>query len=290
MTALAGMAMLMEGSTLQDGPHAAALRKAVDWLMAQSQPNGLLTTPAESALYMFGHGYGMLFLATVYAQETDGDRKRTLEKILSKAVEFTGNTQTTRGAWGYVSAATGSDFDESATTIAQLQALRAARNAGIVVPRKLIDADYLRQCTTPKGGVIYGTLHKDRNPRPPLTAAAIAAGEYDSELARKWLKYCQATILVTNKHTGEYDDYTHYYFAQALYILGDKGYEKLFPGSKPAEQLTWSKYRTQMFDAIVASQQGDGSWKTGTMGEIYSTACWLTVLQLDNAAVPIYQR
>ena len=42
-------------------------------------------------------------------------------------------------------------------TITQVQALRAARNAGIPVPKETIDKaiDYLEDCTTPKGGVIY---------------------------------------------------------------------------------------------------------------------------------------
>src|SRR5262249_32175158 len=37
MTALAGIAFLMEGSTLKNGKYSANLRKAADWLMAQSK-------------------------------------------------------------------------------------------------------------------------------------------------------------------------------------------------------------------------------------------------------------
>jgi len=37
MTALAGMALLMEGSTVNDGKYAAQIRSAVDWLMEKSQ-------------------------------------------------------------------------------------------------------------------------------------------------------------------------------------------------------------------------------------------------------------
>jgi hypothetical protein len=297
MTALAGMAMLMQGSTLREGEHADSLRKAVDWLMAQSRPDGLLVnaTPAESGRYLFGHGYALLFLATVYGQEEDGDRRHKLEKLLTRAVEFTGKAQTARGGWGYVSAAKGIDFDECASTIVQLQGLRAARNAGIVVPKKLIDIDYLRRCTKPSGAVIYSILRPDQGERPALTAAALAcmltAGEYDSDLARKWLRSCQQSIpgTLTERRIG-HDEFTHYYYAQALYILGDTGYEKLFPGSKPAEQITWSKYRETMCDAILKCQAEDGSWKTGPLGPVYSTVCCLTILQLDNGTLLIYQR
>src|SRR5437870_11817613 len=69
MTALAGMALLMEGSTIRDGKYADKIRKAVDWFMERSQRNGLLgnpNNPTESARYIYGHGYGMLFLSQVY--------------------------------------------------------------------------------------------------------------------------------------------------------------------------------------------------------------------------------
>jgi len=300
ITALAGMALLMEGSTLGDGKYADSIRKAVDWLMDASQPNGLLVDPkhpGEGGRYLFGHGYAMLFLATVYGQEEDGDRRQKLEKVLTKAVDFTANAQTNRGGWGYITAADGADFDEGASTIIQLQGLRAARNAGIVVPKKLIDIDYLRKCTTPEGGIIYSLSAnaQDTKSQPALTAAALActftAGEYDSDLAKKWIKFCQQALP---NHKPDvrmgHDEYAQYYYAQALYILGDQGYEKLFPGSKPTEQLTWSKYRETTFDAILSRQAGDGSWPGLLVGPVYSTACYLTVLQLDNGTLQIYRR
>src|SRR4051794_26545755 len=206
MTALCGMSLLMEGSTVREGKYADNLRRAVDWLMDKAQPNGLIGNPnnaMEQQRYMYGHGFGVLFLASVYGEEEDADRRKRLEKILTKAVEFTGRAQTTRGGWGYVSAADGSDFDEGSVTITQLQAVRAAKNAGIVVPKSILDkaTKYLKDSTTPRGGVIYSLAHGGAalgGERPPLTAAAVAcafsAGEYNSELARKWLEFCASNI------------------------------------------------------------------------------------------------
>src|SRR4051794_7169478 len=77
MTALAGMSLLMEGSTIRDGKYADRIRRAVDWLMMRSQPNGMLGNPAsasEGGRYMYGHGFGLLFLACVYGEEEDADR------------------------------------------------------------------------------------------------------------------------------------------------------------------------------------------------------------------------
>src|SRR5262249_1105046 len=155
----------------------------------QAQPNGLLAAPkSEQGRYMFGHGYAMLFLATVYGQEQDGERRRKLHDLLTRAVAFTARAQTKRGGWGYLTAEEGKQFDEAAPTLVQLQGLRAARNAGIAVARKLMDHDYMRQFTGKNGGVLY-SLDGAPSERPPLTAAALAASEFDSELAKKWLHF-----------------------------------------------------------------------------------------------------
>ena len=79
MTALGGMVLLMEGSTLREGKYSDNLRRAVDWLSERSQRNGLLANPnnaAEAGRYMYGHGFATLFLAQVYGEEEDNDRRR----------------------------------------------------------------------------------------------------------------------------------------------------------------------------------------------------------------------
>src|SRR5438445_2829102 len=87
MTALGGMAFLMEGSTLREGKYSQNIRRAVDWFMERAQPNGLLgnpNNPTESGRYMYGHGFGLLFLSCAYGEEEDTDRRKRLEKILTK--------------------------------------------------------------------------------------------------------------------------------------------------------------------------------------------------------------
>lgn len=299
MTALAGMTLLMEGSTIRDGKYADRVRKAVDWFMERSQRNGLLgnpNNPTESARYIYGHGYGMLFLSQVYGEEEDGERRRRLENMLTKAVEFTGKAQTTRGGWGYVSSADGGGFDEGSTTITQLQALRAARNSGIYVPKSIIDnaQKYLRDATTERGALRYSLASGGHEGGPALVAAAIAGGfntgEYNSPFVKRWFTYCKTAIPIGGGGRFAHDEYTHYYYAQSLYLLGDNGYAKLFPESKETERLTWSKYRKATFDQLVKNQNSDGSWNSGNIGAVYTTSVNLTILQLDNGTLPIYQR
>ncbi len=79
MTALGGMAFLMEGSTIREGKYRDNIRRAADWLMARSQPNGMLgnpNIPGEAGRYMYGHGFALMFLACVYGEEEEGERRR----------------------------------------------------------------------------------------------------------------------------------------------------------------------------------------------------------------------
>lgn len=304
ITPMCGMVLLMEGSTIREGKYAEHIRKAVDWLMERSQANGMLGNPnnaTEAGRYMYGHGYSLLFLAQIYGDEEDGDRRRKLEDILTRAVDFTGKAQTPRGGWGYVSSADGGGFDEGSVTVTQVQALRAAKNAGIAVPKSIIDKahEYLRKCTTDRGGVIYSLANGSAfngAERPPLTGAAIAcmfsAGEYNSPLPKKWLAYCRTAIPIDKSGRDSFGhwEYTHYYYSQALYSLGDEGYAKMFPDAPEAERLTWSKYRDIVFDYLASKQGSDGSWTQGYIGTMFTTACHLTILQLDNGTLPIYQR
>jgi len=309
MTGLAGMALLCEGSTIREGKYADNIRRAVDWLMEpeRTRSNGLicnLNKPGEAGSYMYGHGFATLFLASVYGDEDNKDRREKLKGILKRAVKFIGEAQSTQGGWYYTSAKDGGDNDEGSVTITQLQPLRACRNAGIPVPKAIIDKGrkYLEKATTTNGGVVYslgrgGMGAMAGGERPALTAAAIAcgfsAGEYKSKVVQKWLKYCKQYLPVGSMTRMGHDEYTQYYYAQALYVLGDKGYTKLFPKSDPKEVLTWSAYRKEMFRVLKQTQDSNGGWTRGGgwgIGPIYSTAINLTILQLDNAALPIYQR
>jgi hypothetical protein len=282
MTALAGMALLGEGSTTTQGKYAKHIRLAVDYLVSRSRKNGLIGDPAVDDRYTYGHGYGMMFLSQVLGEEEDKDRRDQLVGVLSRAVVFTGEAQTNAGGWGYVSAKDGSNFDEGSTTITQVQGLRGCRNAGIAVPAEIIDRaiKYIQDCTMPDGAVQYSS--KGGGGRPAITAAAIAclfnAGEYDSMYVPKLEDYCKKNLSdISNQGFGHWH-YAHYYYAQVLYREGGK---------------EWEEYRDRLYGRIAGEATESGKfahWSQGYIGPIYTTAINLTILQLENGALPFYQR
>src|SRR5690606_13551684 len=94
------------------GKYAPNIRKAVDYIVSRSRPNGLIGDPTRDDRYTYGHGFSMLFLSQVLGEEEDADRRETLIDVLTRAVQFTGEAQTPAGGWGYVSAKDGHNFDE----------------------------------------------------------------------------------------------------------------------------------------------------------------------------------
>jgi hypothetical protein len=250
---------------------------------------------------MYGHGFGLLFLASVYGDEEDRERREKLKDILTRGVKYIANAQSTQGGWYYTSKVDGGDNDEGSVTVTQMQALRACKNAGIPVPKAVVKQgyNYLKNSTTQRGGVVY-SLGRGGNgapvggERPALTAAAIAclfsAGEYKDELIKKWFKYCKSAIPVGQAARMGHDEYTQFYFAQSVYFLGDDGWEKLFGNTPAAERLTWSAYRADMFEHLLRTQGADGTFGNGGVGTVYSTSIYCIILQLDLGTLPIFQR
>jgi len=280
MTALAGTALLCSGSTTTQGPYAKNIRRAVDYLVDQVRENGLVGDPDRDNRYTYGHGFSMLFLSQVLGEEEDADRRRDLVNVLTKAAQFSGKAQTRSGGWGYVSAKDGNNFDEGSTTITQVQGLRGCRNAGIPVSGDVIDRakKYIYSCKNADGGISYSFKNRGSS-RPAITAAALAAlfnaGDYDSKHVPEMMKYCKDKLYrLNNSQSFGHWHYTYLYYAQVVYREGGE---------------TWRKFRDNLYARIVGEQQNDGQW-TGNIGPIYVTAINLTVLQLENGFLPIYQR
>ena len=164
-----------------------------------------------------------------------------------------------------------------------MQGLRGCRNAGIPVPKEIIDkaVKYIKDGTGPDGGVRYSSQSGGGGGRPPITAAAIAclynAGDYDSEYVPKLLEYCEKNFGddAGNQAASGHWHYAHYYYAQVMYREGGKN---------------WEEYRDKIFRRIVSEAGSDGSWNQGYIGPVYTTAVNLTILQLPKGTLPIYQR
>lgn len=307
MTSLAGLALLMEGSSPSEGKYAAALDKAVEWLVAQRNKDGLIDDGADPhRQYMWGHGYATLFLACVYEREGEGapraDRvaeitrkgvRKDLEAALKKAVAFTQKAQTSRGGWGYVTAAEGNQFDELGQVVVQMQGLWAAKQAGIAVNGDTLKGGqaYLRAATLqPKGP--FDPQPKEQQPQALFgsVVSAVCAGELATPEATRWLDFCPRGLPSLPREQDGMAPYGHFYYAQARYALGENKHARLAPAVKPADRLTWARYRTEVTEELLKSQNARGFWSGAGVGAVYPTATYLFVLQLDRGKVSHFRR
>jgi len=282
MTAMATMAFLCHGNTPSRGEYADTVKRAIRWIIRQQQTEGQwagLIHGQGRGQPMYGHGFSLLLLASAYGMETDERWRQRMKPVIEKAIDVTAKSQSNLGGWTYSPGA----GDEGSVTITQMQALRAAHNAGFTVPKATIEKaiKYLEKCKTPEGGIKYSFSSGPRT-RLPISAAAItclySAGEYESPLAEQCLRYVWGQFKNRSNQWskgGGHDYYAHHYAAQAFYQAGDKYWDAYFPTAR---------------DQVIGLQQADGSWNGDHIGPTYGTAIALTILQLPYKFLPIYQR
>jgi hypothetical protein len=281
MTALAGVALMAGGNTPHQGQYAPNVRRAVDYVLSCAGPTGLIgKLDEEGARPMYAHGFGMLCLAQAYGMESDPVRQVTLAKVLRRAIQLTGQSQSAAGGWLYTPDANG---DEGSVTITQIQALRACRNAGIKVPREIIDraVKYIANCANADGGISYSLSSRGAS-RPAITAAGVAvlynSGKYDDPIALKGVEYLKKQVGggagAGNAIMGHYY-YYHLYASQAMWF---------------SSEANWKGYFPRMRDEFIAKQGANGGWQGDHVGEVYGTSLALLILQLPYQYLPILQR
>lgn len=273
VTALAGMALMCEGSLPNRGRFGEEVNRVLDYVLSNCHENGLiLYVPSASRGPMYEHGFATLFLAECYGSSPRDD----LREKLSRAVRLIVTTQNNEGGWRYLPQPLDADIS---VTICQIMALRAARNAGIHVPKETIDrcVDYVKKCQNPDGGFRY-MLIPGESAFARSAAGVVAlysAGIYEGPEIERGIEYLSRFIPEPGVIRQEpYYFYGHYYCAQAMWQRGGQ---------------LWQRYYAGIRDELIAKQQPDGSWSDPISPE-FGTAMALLVLQIPNHYLPIFER
>lgn len=271
--ALAGMAFMSGGSTPGRGPYGRNVSRSIAYILAHTQESGFINIPgASSHGPMYGHGFATLFLAECYGMTMRPD----IREKLTKAVQLIVNTQNKEGGWRYQPVRRDADIS---VTICQIMALRAARNAGLFVPRETIDrcTDYVKRSQNADGGFMY-MIQGGQSAFPRSAAGIVAlysAGIYDGPEISKGLKYLMKFVPREGDVNREsHYFYGHYYAVQAMWHAGGRFWETWFPAIR---------------DSLVGRQTDDGGWSDSICME-YGTAMACIILQMPNNYLPIFQR
>jgi hypothetical protein len=253
---------------------------------------------------MHAHGFATLFLAELYGMTKGGagtakgseERAKTLRDLLRPAVQLSILSQTRRGGYGYYFAGESEhdaqNLDEASTTITQIQALRAAKNAGLEVPVDVIEnaIKYVKlsmRGTKPAGSARYTLTGGEGSERTSyeLTAAAVAtlnaSGVYRSPELEKGLEYLKREMAKKDNRLAASENYYFYgnfYAAQAMFQAGGDDWTGWF--------------RDAQADLVAkARRHGDRTyWVDDRFGDAYGTATACLILEIPLRYLPIFER
>lgn len=305
VTALAALAWMAGGNAPDRGPQGKELGLAIDWLVEhtdldpRSETHGYISLQGDGLSRMHGHGLAALALSQAANVSPKSERGGRIARALEAAIGCIERSQGVEGGWWYRPEK--SLEHEGSITICEVQALRAAHNAGFKVEPLTISRalDYLARSQKKDGSFRYAL--GDDHSTLALTAAAIAtlnaAGKYEGQALEEafgylfrglsaresWIEAHPNTPFEDRRLPEERDErhpwcsfYERLYIAQALWQHGDRdSFER------------WAALETK---SLLASQREDGSWHDERFGDAYATASDCLVLALPEGLLPIFQR
>lgn len=286
VTSLGALALMCGGHQPGRGSYGKSVQRALEFVLSKEQrnPSGLLNTPGINRPGpMYSHGFGTLFLAEVYGMIPDPAMHQRTREALERAVRLIETTQNPEGGWRYDPAPTQADVS---VTICQIMALRAARNAGVVVSADVVKkcVKYVRACQTADGGFSYFAHQPQSGSAFARSAAGVvalySASVYEGKEIDRGLSYLMKHKPGSPAARREMDVhyfYGHYYAAQAMWIAGGKYWAEWFPAIR-AELLERRRGRP------------DGAWSDPTICNHYATAMACIILQIPNNYLPILQK
>ncbi|RMF37824.1 MAG: prenyltransferase [Planctomycetota bacterium] len=273
VVSLGGLAWLSRGVRPGMGEAGDALMRATRYVLRNTQDSGFISARGETSHGpMYDHGFGTLFLAEVHGTNPALD----IRDKLAAAVELIVRTQNAQGGWRYNPAPEDADLS---VTVCQMMALRAARNAGIAVPKETIDraVDYVRRSQNADGGYMYRITGGES--RFPLTAAAMvalySAGIYRGSEIDSAAAYLQANARSNMSYErNSFFYYAHYYSSQAFWHRGGR---------------EWEAWYTMLKRALLGLHNAQGGWFDYNSLE-YGTAMACLILNMPRSVLPIFQR
>jgi hypothetical protein len=295
ITGLAGLALMGAGFQPGRGKYGKNVSRTVDYVLDLSRGNtpGFLTASdarmnqlGSQPSSMYSHGFASLFLAEVCGMMPEAARQKKVRAALEQATAFSVSAQNKEGGWRYVKNA---PYADVSVTVAIMMALRAARNAGVFVPKRVVQdgSKYIRGCQLTDGGFSY---FKGQGLSAFARTAASIVGLYsasvpeDEEVNAKaidrGLRYLQQFIPGRQFNQREIPSqhyyYGQYYAALAMWTAGGDYWRTWFPAIRD--------------ELLARSRVNGGAWSDQFHGSAYATAMSLIILQLPNNYLPILQK
>jgi hypothetical protein len=284
ITSLAGLAFMAGGHQPGRGLYGDNVLQALRYVLDSDDGRGyLVSRGGNSHGPMYGHGFGTLFLAEVHGMVHDKQLRDRLRETLRRAIKLIVDHQNKEGGWRYTPESPDADIS---VTICQIMALRAARNAGLFVPKSTVDRciRYVKNCQDKDGGFKY--QQQGGGSQFARSAAGVVAlqcaGIYKGPEIERGLRYLAhfepdpLGRIRPDVHLHYY--YGNYYAAQAMWTAGGSYWAKWYPAIR--EELLHHPER----------EVTGGHWRDIRLNDEYATAMACIILQIPNNYLPILQK
>lgn len=288
ITGLTGLALMAGGHQPRRGRYGQIVSRAADYIVSRGVASGKPgflhnSDPVLAHGAMYQHGFGALFLSEVHGMIPDPARQQRVRDMLEKAITLTRTSQNREGGWRYDPMPSQADVS---VTVAQLMALRAARNAGIFVPKSTADkaVEYIKGCQQTDGGFCYIKGQGFAGSAFARSAAAVvglfSAGIYEGKVIERGLQYLLRFLPGRRVNVAEarpeHYFYGHYYAALAMWTAGGNYWAEWFPAIRD--------------ELVLRNRSTPGALWNDWHGPAYATAMACIILQLPNNYLPIMQK
>jgi Prenyltransferase and squalene oxidase repeat len=253
----------------------AQIAGCTDYLLAHAQADGFIVEDeVVTHAPLYGHGFATSYLGQVYGEDSRDLVRDTLKRAASLLVL----SQNVEGGWRYTSLPHDEDVS---VTACQVMALISARQAGVAVPRSVVDRslDFFRRCQNPDGGFRYRLIDPPESLFPRSAAVVVAlhaAGLREDDAVRRgrhYLRNCSFTPSIAAVHEAEY-----YYYGR-LYATHT---------ARQAGGAVWERWYPQVCEELLQRQSAAGSWEDPNIGNEYATAMALIMLQFPESGIPLF--
>ena len=298
-TGLALLAFLGAGYTHLDGKHEGTVRRGIEWLVRNQQPDGRLFTPQTDQSRFsrsYGHAIGSIVLCEAYGMTGDPN----LRDPAQRAIRFICQSQDPKGGGWRYEARSASDTSVSGWMV---MALKSAQMARLEVPEEVLQsASRWLDMAQADGGAryAYNPLAPDtdleregRRTNLPMTAEGLLMRMYlgwdrNHSALNAGARYLLDNLPAHGTATKPTRDVYYWYYAtQVMFQLqGD----------------AWKTWNGRLESLLVTSQAKTGplagSWDPNRPvrdrwahagGRIYVTALSLLMLEAPYRHLPLYQ-
>jgi len=281
------------------GKYGANVRRALDYIVANAKPSGLLNISNHD---MYNHGLSVFVLTQAFGMTND----RRIGEAVNRGVKLIIDVQCEDGGWDYKAVRQRNGHDLS-LAVMQAKALRGAMDMGLEISPGVIDLAIrsVREHYKPMGqpdGKHYGdhpladrpgafTYDGNRYTTAMGACGAVCLqefGKYGDFRIHRSMDQVADDIqrkMKTRKGHIPFDAYTMYYVAQGLYQVGGRRWRDNYPRIR--EAIIETQTRNSRADI-------DGSWETGRVGgkpgRLFGTSVAVFTLSIPNRYLPILQR